>query len=91
MGFIKNNLESANVEILPLCHGNALSLYFKDPEGNGLEVFWDTPWHVSQPQVVVWDADLDEKEALDWVEDTFSDKPGFIRQEDNKSDFVNRN
>ena len=88
---IKNKLESASVEILPLCHGNALSLYFNDPEGNGLEVFWDTPWHVSQPHAVVWDADLDEKEALDWVEDTFSDKPGFIRQEDNKSDFVNRN
>ncbi len=36
---MKNKLESANVDILPLCHGKALSLYFKHPEGNGLEVF----------------------------------------------------
>ena len=30
-------------------HGNAWSLYFWDPEGNRVEVFADTPWHVAQP------------------------------------------
>ena len=88
---MKNKLESANVDILPLCHGNTLSLYFKDPEGNGLEVFWDTPWHVTQPQTVVWDTNLNEKEALAWVEETFKDKPNFTKLENYKSDFVNRN
>ena len=33
-----------------MSHGNTLSIYFNDPEGNGLEVFWDTPWHVAQPK-----------------------------------------
>lgn len=32
-----------------LSHGNALSFYFHDPEGNRLELFWDTPWFVHQP------------------------------------------
>ena len=30
-------------------HGNAWSLYFRDPEGNRLEVFCDTQWYVEQP------------------------------------------
>ncbi|MCZ2849862.1 VOC family protein [Modestobacter sp. VKM Ac-2978] len=30
-------------------HGNAWSLYVRDPEGNGLEFFVDTPWYVAQP------------------------------------------
>jgi catechol 2,3-dioxygenase len=25
-------------------HGNALSIYFQDPEGNMIEVYVDTPW-----------------------------------------------
>jgi catechol 2,3-dioxygenase len=30
-------------------HGNAVSIYFRDPEGNRLEIFWDTPWYCEQP------------------------------------------
>jgi catechol 2,3-dioxygenase-like lactoylglutathione lyase family enzyme len=32
-----------------LNHGNALSIYFFDPEGNTIEVYLDTPWYVTQP------------------------------------------
>lgn len=32
-----------------LNHGNALSIYFDDPEGNLVEVYLDTPWYVTQP------------------------------------------
>ena len=32
-----------------LNHGNALSIYFSDPEGNTIEVYVDTPWYVAQP------------------------------------------
>ena len=32
-----------------LNHGNALSIYFSDPEGNTIEVYADTPWYVAQP------------------------------------------
>lgn len=32
-----------------LSHGNALSIYYDDPEGNRIEVYLDTPWHVAQP------------------------------------------
>jgi catechol 2,3-dioxygenase len=36
-------------EISPVTHGNAISVYFRDPEGNRLELFLDTPWHCTQP------------------------------------------
>ncbi len=35
--------------VIPISHGNAWSLYFNDPEGNGLECFVDSPFHVAQP------------------------------------------
>ena len=36
-------------ELAPVTHGNAISVYFHDPEGNRLELFLDTPWHCTQP------------------------------------------
>ena len=78
------------MKILPLSHGNTLSLYFNDPEGNGLEVFWDTPWHVEQPQGKVWDTTLDRETALAWVEENFSEEPNFSKHEEAGAEFVNR-
>ena len=69
------------IKVGPLSHGNTLSIYFNDPEGNGIEVFWDTPWHVQQPQGKPWDPSLSENEALAWVEENFKDEPGFEPRE----------
>lgn len=47
---IGDRLAAAGVEgVIPINHGNAWSLYFNDPEGNGLECFVDSPFHVAQP------------------------------------------
>ena len=47
---IGERLATARVAtVMPVSHGNAWSLYFTDPEGNGLECFVDTPFHVAQP------------------------------------------
>lgn len=47
---IGDRLAAAEVDpVFPVSHGNAWSLYFTDPEGNGLECFVDTPFHVAQP------------------------------------------
>ena len=61
----------------PITHGNALSVYFKDPEENGIEVFCDTPWHVRQPVVAGWDPSLSDEEVLAAVEAQFRDAPEF--------------
>ena len=36
-------------DVKPIDHGNAWSVYFRDPEGNRLEVFCDTEWYIEQP------------------------------------------
>lgn len=36
-------------ELAPRNHGNAWSIYFHDPEGNRIELYVPTPWHVGQP------------------------------------------
>jgi catechol-2,3-dioxygenase len=79
---LHTTLAAQEIKVNPLSHGNTLSLYFSDPESNGIEVFWDTPWHVAQPQVKPWDVSLTDKEALDWVKKEFSDEPGFGPLED---------
>lgn len=65
----------------PVTHGNAISVYFSDPEGNGIEVFCDTPWHVQQPQVRGWDPSKREDEILATIEAEFRDEPEFMPME----------
>ncbi len=36
-------------ELRPVMHGNAWSVYFRDPEGHRVELFVDSPWYVAQP------------------------------------------
>ncbi len=74
--------QTEGVRIMPLSHGNTLSLYFNDPERNGLEVFWDTPWHVEQPQGKPWDTSMDKAAALNWVEANFKEATGFEPEAD---------
>ncbi len=70
------------IKVMPLSHGNTLSIYFNDPEGNGLEVFWDTPWHVAQPHAKPWDASLNKKDALAWVKSNFENDSTFGPREE---------
>ncbi len=74
-------VEFGGIKVMPLSHGNTLSIYFSDPEGNGLEVFWDTPWHVAQPQGKPWDVKLSKQDALSWVENSFKDEATFCPRE----------
>ena len=54
-------LDEVGVEgVIPIDHGNAWSLYFNDPEGNGLECFVDSPFHVAQPFADALDLSADD-------------------------------
>lgn len=64
-------------EISPVSHGNALSVYFRDPEGNRLELFVDTPWYVKQPLRVPMDMQLSDRELWAWAEAEARKQPGF--------------
>ncbi|MEO2136299.1 MAG: VOC family protein [bacterium] len=58
-------------------HGNAWSVYFKDPDGNGVEVFCDSPFHVQQPQARPWDFAMSEDELRRVTEEQFGGEPEF--------------
>lgn len=64
-------------ELAPVSHGNALSVYFRDPEGNRLELFIDTPWYVEQPVRVPIDLGRPEAEIWEWAERDARSRPGF--------------
>jgi len=64
-------------DLNPLTHGNAWSIYFSDPEGNGIEVFCDSPWHVSQPQARPWDITQDNEDVIRETRATFENESGF--------------
>ena len=71
-------LEAEGVkELAPVSHGNALSVYFRDPEGNRVELFVDTPWYVTQPVRVPLDLKLSEDEIWAWAERDARARPGF--------------
>jgi len=71
-------LQTADVsEIMPVTHGNALSVYFRDPEGNRIELYIDTPWYVSQPARVTLPIELPQDELLAWAEAHARTLPGF--------------
>lgn len=64
-------------EISPVSHGNALSVYFKDPEGNRIELFVDTPWYVDQPMRIPMDMSLSDEALWQWAEATACQLPGY--------------
>jgi catechol-2,3-dioxygenase len=77
-------------ELAPVSHGNALSVYFKDPEGNRIELFVDTPWYVEQPVRVPMDMDLPDAEIWARAEREAKTLPGFRPVEEWRSEIRRR-
>jgi catechol-2,3-dioxygenase len=69
-------------------HGNALSLYVFDPEGNQLEIFVDTPWYIPQPCSLPYDLDLPTDEILAKTEQFCRAQPGFKPAQDWQAEFT---
>ena len=68
-------------ELRSVTHGNALSLYFRDPEGNRVELLIDTPWHVPQPCRIPVDLSLPDDELWASIEKKARELPGFKSRE----------
>jgi len=77
-------------ELYPVSHGNALSVYFHDPEGNRIELFVDTPWYTQQPQRIPMDMRLPDGELWEWVEAEARKQPGFKPVEQWRSEMKKR-
>lgn len=75
--FYRRFIEEDAKEITPVTHGNAISFYARDPEGNRLELFIDTPWYVDQPMRVAVDFSLPDAQLMASVERHARGLPGF--------------
>jgi catechol-2,3-dioxygenase len=58
-------------------HGNAVSIYFRDPEGNRLEVFLDMPWYCEQPLREPIDLDQSDETVMAAAEALARSRPKF--------------
>lgn len=58
-------------------HGNAFSFYFRDPEGNRIEIFCDTPWYISQPCIEELDLSKPAAQIMAETEAFCRNAPGF--------------
>lgn len=65
------------VELGPVTHGNALSVYLHDPEKNRVELLIDTPWYVAQPCRIPLDLSLPDDELWSGLEKRVRELPGF--------------
>lgn len=63
--------------VQPIDHGNAWSVYAFDPDGNGVEVYLDTPWHVAQPHSRPLDFGLSNNEIAIRTEEAVRKDPTF--------------
>ncbi|HBK04272.1 MAG TPA: glyoxalase [Acetobacteraceae bacterium] len=75
-------LENGATEMRVLSHGNAWSCYFKDPEGNVVEAYLDTPWHVPQPHGDPLDLSKSDEDIIRETEAICRADPGFMMIED---------
>ena len=77
-------------ELVGITHGNAFSIYFKDPEGNRIELYVDSPWYVSQPCRVQAPLHLPANEFLAWAEAQARTLPGFRSRAEWRAEMVQR-
>jgi catechol 2,3-dioxygenase len=77
-------------DINPVSHGNAWSVYFRDPEGNRIEVFTDSPWYVEQPMLQPLDLSQSDDEILEATRAAISTSPKFRPVEEWRADFARK-
>jgi hypothetical protein len=59
-------------------HGNAWSIYFKDPEGNPVELYVDSPFYTPQPCGEPFDLDQPNDEIVKQTEAMCRRRPRFM-------------
>jgi catechol 2,3-dioxygenase len=79
--FHQRLLAHGAVDVQPVTHGNAISVYCRDPEGNRIEVFMDTPWYCEQPLREPVDLAQDDDAILARALEIARGRPRFMPRE----------
>ncbi len=80
--FFKRLQKEAVKELVAVTHGISFSVYFNDPEGNRVELYFDTPWYVTQPSRVALPIELPVEELMKWGEAHARTLEGFRPRDD---------
>ncbi|HEY0183133.1 MAG TPA: VOC family protein [Rhodopila sp.] len=83
-------LENGATDMRVISHGNAWSCYFKDPEGNTVEAYLDTPFHVPQPHGEPLDLTRSDAEILRDTEAACRADPGFMMMDEFQRSLASR-
>lgn len=81
---------AGTTDMLSVTHGNAISIYFRDPEGNRIEAFVDTPWYCEQPLRESIDLNSDDATILDQAEKIARTRPNFQMRSTWQADMARR-
>lgn len=74
-----DRVKEAGMEITrTTTHGNAWSFYFNDPDGNRVEIYTHTPWHIPQPHAHPFDLSLPNAEIIEQTEAHCREDAGFM-------------
>lgn len=81
-------IQRGATEVRGLNHGNALSVYMKDPEGNTVEIYIDTPFYVAQPHGDPLDLAKDDETLMRETEEACRKDPTFMLLADWQAKFL---
>ncbi|MDB5900998.1 MAG: glyoxalase/bleomycin resistance/dioxygenase protein [Ramlibacter sp.] len=76
--FHQRVLAHGAADVQPVTHGNAISVYCRDPEGNRIEIFMDTPWYCEQPLREPVDLAQDDAAVLARAHEMARGRPRFM-------------
>lgn len=74
---MRDRFVAAGAKVTPIDHGNAWSVYSFDPDGNGVEVYLDSPWQVAQPHGRPLDLDRSDDAILASTREAIASDPTF--------------
>jgi catechol 2,3-dioxygenase len=81
-------LASGATQMRGLNHGNSLSIYFADPEGNTVEVYTDMPFYVAQPHGDPLDLEKSDEEIVRETEAICRQDPTFMPLDEWRKKFL---
>ena len=88
--FHQRTLAHGASDMQPVTHGNAISIYCRDPEGNRIEIFMDTPWYCDQPLREPVDLTLSDADILAQSEAIAKRFPKFMSRAQWQADIARR-
>ena len=82
--------EGGASDIQTVTHGNAISIYLRDPEGNRIEIFMDTPWYCEQPLREPVDLQQSDQALLEQARAIACQRPRFQAREQWQAEMAQR-